>query len=340
MATFDNGHRTLLDAARAEAISDLDYELVKILAQSNTMAARGVWRPCNQGDTYVTVWESGLPESSSRMLNRGTPFSNGHTSQRKFGVGKFSTSTAVDIASPEFQVDNTGFIVRASDSHMRTLGNKFDSDLIYGSTAADPAGFDGLTTYFGSLDVFDGECVIDAGGQGSDNCSIWLIHWGPNGCFLTYPSSSSVGISMTSVTNTILTDENGLSYVGNAFFWELDAGFAFKDYRAVCRIANVDVSGLKAGAQTGSGYVGRADNLYTLTAEAAHRMKAWRGDLSMGAAWFVTPSTMFALEQQLYQSSNVRYAPGDQAKMGTAFSLHGLPVYTNVSLLETEARVS
>ena len=66
-----------------------------------------------------------------------------------------------------------------------------------GSPTGGPAAFMGLAPRYPSVSTATSQTannVIDAGGQGSTNTSIWLIHWGPMSVHGIFPKGQKAGL--------------------------------------------------------------------------------------------------------------------------------------------------
>ncbi|MFU1966163.1 major capsid protein, partial [Bordetella bronchiseptica] len=124
--------------------------------------------------------------------------------------------------------------------------------LFYGDSSIDAEKFMGLTPRFNSLSAENGQNIIDAGGTGSDNASIWLTVWGPNTLHTIYPKGSQAGLQSRDLGEDTLIDAAGGRYQGYRTHYKWDIGLTLRDWRYVVRIANVDVSELTKNASAGA----------------------------------------------------------------------------------------
>ena len=92
--------------------------------------------------------------------------------------------------------------------------------------------------------------VIDGGGTGADNTSIWLVVWGDLTVHGIFPKGSKAGLQMRDLGEQTLTDANGNRYQGYRTHYKWDAGLTVRDWRYAVRIANIDVSDLAGGSPT------------------------------------------------------------------------------------------
>ena len=120
--------------------------------------------------------------------------------------------------------------------------------LFYGNSASDPEQFMGFAPRFNDPTAANGNQLINAGGTGSDNTSIWFVTWGDNQCHLLYPQGTMAGVQREDKGEQRVLDSNGNPYYveEEMFSWHL--GLAVKDWRYVSRICNIDVSSMAAGS--------------------------------------------------------------------------------------------
>ncbi|MXF24183.1 major capsid protein, partial [Escherichia coli] len=68
--------------------------------------------------------------------------------------------------------------------------------LFYGDSSVNPQQFMGLSSRYSSLSAGNAQNIIDAGGTGTDNTSIWLVVWGENTVHGIFPKGQKAGIQM------------------------------------------------------------------------------------------------------------------------------------------------
>jgi hypothetical protein len=120
--------------------------------------------------------------------------------------------------------------------------------MFYGNSASDPEEFMGLAPRFNDLGAANGGQIIDAGGTGADNTSIWFVTWGERQCHLLYPKGTQAGVQREDMGRQRITDADGKAYYAKEEKFTWHVGLAVKDWRYISRIANVDVSLMEAGS--------------------------------------------------------------------------------------------
>jgi hypothetical protein len=176
---------------------------------------------------------------------------------------------------------------------------------------------------------------------------VWLIVWGPATVTGIFPKASKAGITHQDLGEIDCFDDStpAARYRGYADIWEWNVGLCVRDWRYAVRIANVDISDLKAG--TGTQASTASTYLLSLMAVAMAKIPA----MGKGRAVFYANRTVKAylsvlamqktvnvlsIEAGLNQFGNV--SPGS-AGNGTVTFL-GVPIRTVDQLLNTETVVS
>ncbi len=174
--------------------------------------------------------------------------------------------------------------------------------------------------------------MIDGGGSGDDNTSIWFITWGPQICSLLYPKGSKAGLTNEDLGKQLIRDSAGLQYQAwvTKFQWKL--GLMLKDYRYVIRICNIDNSNLTVDAASG------ADIMNLLTDAYYARPTA---DLGNMAKTFIYCNKTVAkfLHKQAQNKSNVNLTI-DMPAGKPIVSFLDAPIHVCDNLTVAEATIS
>lgn len=236
-------------------------EIAEILTQTNEGNDDMSWVEGNlvTGDRHTVRTKK--PDVAFRRLNEGTPRSKGGTSQVEEAtailVGKHQIDRDLAILS-----GNIGKY-RASEgvTFLEAMNDKLWQTVFYGNAIADDKAFHGLANRFNSLGSSQ---VINGGGVGADNRSIWLIVWAPNKVTGLYPKGTKGGLMHMDTTanrnigpdgfpiGDELLDADGNPYLGYTDHWQWNCGLKVKDPRYVVRAANIDFSDLKMDRTTGA----------------------------------------------------------------------------------------
>jgi hypothetical protein len=157
----------------------------------------------------------------------------------------------VDAKLVDISGDPAGTRESEAVAFLESMNNEMATGMFYHNTESDPEKFMGLAPRFDSLSATNGNQIIDAGGTGSDNCSIWFVVWGERTCHLLYSKGSTAGFSRTDKGKETKDDSGALYDVyREKFTW--DIGLSVRDWRYVSRVCNIDVSNLTVDASSSS----------------------------------------------------------------------------------------
>ena len=81
--------------------------------------------------------------------------------------------------------------------HLEGMGQKVASDLFYANRSTDPTAFTGFANIYNTVSTATSQIannVIDCGGTGGTNASMWLITWGPRHIHTIFPNGMPAGM--------------------------------------------------------------------------------------------------------------------------------------------------
>lgn len=280
MAVKSNNQLTLADLAKRLGPDNKVSKIIEILNQTNPILDDMVFVEGNLLTGHRTTIRTGLPEAFWRMLNRGVPKTKSTTVQVTEDCGMLEAYSEVDKELADLNKNTAEFRLSEDKAFIESMNQKMASTIFYGDPKKNPASFTGLSTRYSDLTADNKDNIIDAGGAGTANTSIWLVVWGDNTVHGTYPQGSTGGIHQENKGQVTLQDEDGNPYEGYRSHYQWKNGLVVRDWRYVVRIANVDVDALAAGTA--------APNLIALMAKALHRIP----NLTMGRPAFYCNRTI------------------------------------------------
>ncbi|MBQ2983393.1 MAG: hypothetical protein IJD57_01165 [Candidatus Gastranaerophilales bacterium] len=269
MALVGNTYLTLKDKFAQKENGKIATTIVDLLAQSNALLEDAVVRECNEGSTHKTTVRNGLPEVEFRKFYQGVNASKGEYTQITDTTGMLEVYSQVDKALADLEGDTQQFRMNEAQAFLESMNNTVQDNIFYGSKATNPAGFDGLAIRYNKLSADKnsiGSRVIDAGGKGANNTSIWFITWGDLHTHLLYPKGSQMGLVHTDKGAQTATDSNGNMYEVYRDHFKWDVGMTVRDFRSTCRIANIDTE--KLGTE-------EEPDLIKLMVEAYHKVNRY-----------------------------------------------------------------
>lgn len=256
MAIIGNTVPTLLDVAkRLNPDGGGIMPIAELLSQENEMLLDMPWYEGNLPTGSRITTRTGLPAVIYRKLNSGVPPSKSTTAQVDEACGILEGRGQVDKDLALLNGNTSAFRLSESSSFMEAMNQAMQQGVLYGNTDVTPESFTGLAPRFSTVttsNALTAANVIDAGGTGSTNTSIWLVGWGPNTVHGIYPKGSTAGLVHRDLGEGDAFDVNGNRFRALMDQYQWKCGIAVKDWRYVVRIANIDVSALTKNSATGA----------------------------------------------------------------------------------------
>ncbi|EAR4060370.1 hypothetical protein EKW08_19690 [Salmonella enterica] len=302
-------------------------KITELLSQTNPILEDMLIVEGNLPTGHRTTIRTGLPDATWRLLNYGVPNSKSTTAQVTDSIGMLETYAEIDKSLADLNGNTSEFRLSEDRAFLEAMNQKMAQTLFYGDTSVNPQQFMGLASRYSSKSAGNGQNIIDAGGTGTDNTSIWLVVWGENTVHGIFPKGQKAGLHMEDKGQQTLKDAAGGQYEGYRTHYKWDNGLTLRDWRYVVRIANIDVSDLSVPAS--------AANIVTQMVKALHRVP----NLKMGRAVFYMNRTVAqALDlQSLDKASLALSVKETEGEWWTTF--RGIPIRETDAILETEARV-
>lgn len=246
MATLSSTYLNLIDIHKQN--DPRTGEIIEVLKQQNPILDDAVAMECNMGATHRHGIRTGLPTPAWGRLYQGIPQSKSSVQQVDDTTGFLEARSGVDTRALELSKNPAALRLGEAMSHLEAMNQEMATGLFYHDTATTPEKFKGLAARFSTIGGGGaGNQIIDAGGTGSDNTSIWFVTWGDHACHLLYPQGTKAGVDRQDKGEQRVTDDSGNAYYvkEETFRWHM--GLAVKDWRYVVRVANIDVLELAAG---------------------------------------------------------------------------------------------
>lgn len=334
MATVGSSYLSLADLRRQQNRDDTIADIIEIMAQRNDMLADAPAVECNQGHENLTTIRSGLPEPTWRRLYEGVQPTKGTTTQVTDATGYMEDWSEIDAKLVERAKDPQKFRFNESKAHLMGIAHTLAETVWYGNTAVDPEKFDGLSVRYGDLSAPNGNQIIDGGGTGSVNSSVWFVTWGEQTCHMLYPEGSPLGIQRKDIGMETKEKSDGSLYEVYREKFSQDVGLTVRDWRQIARVANIDMSLLGKDVNE-AGYTGA--DLIDLMIDAYYQLdnpNAGEGNLVI----YCTRTIAKFLHKQAMNSKNVRLSI-EQVEGKPQVMFMGHPIKRSDALLETEDRV-
>jgi hypothetical protein len=323
-----------------------DKSAAQIMETMNTTAqdvfTDFVMQECNDGSKHIYTARTGLGTVGWGALYEGIVQSKSKTQQVTETTGFAETLCSVDTRVLELAGPNEAAVrAQESEADIEAMAQEIVSAMFYHNTATNPRLPKGLGPRFGvKANSGAGNQIIDAGGTGSDNMSIWMVTWGGSGLRGLYPKGTKAGITQEDKGEQRVLDDAGNPYYVKEELVRTHLGFGLGDYRRCVRIANIDASDLAAGTV----------DLYNFMRKGFYRLHGVRNqnvkvtkDTDPGRTVIYANrdglEALDALATNNGSSDNFARLKPMEVEGKEVLAYRGLPIRETSALLNSEARV-
>lgn len=250
MTTLTSTMLTLADVYKRTEQGNIASIIEMLNNTSQDILSDFVMMECNDGTKHIHTIRTGLPSVAWGALYEGTQDSKSSTQQVTDTTGFVEAMTKVDTRVLDLAGSNAAAL-RASESRpfIEAMAQELVTALFYHDNSTNVRLPKGLGARFGTLGTSGAAAqVIDCGGDSTDNTSVWMVGWGGTGVCGLYPQGTAAGITQQDKGEQRVLDGSGNPYYVMEELIRAYMGFAVKDYRHVVRLANIDVSDLRAGS--------------------------------------------------------------------------------------------
>ena len=332
MAILSANCLTLADWAKRLDPDGKVPTIVELLSQTNEILADQLFMEGNLPTGNRCTIRTGLPDVYWRLLNQGVPPSKSQTAQVDENCGSLEAWSEVDKELAELAGNTAAFRLSEAQAFIESMNQEMASTLFYGNAGLAPEQFTGLAVRYSSKSAANGQNIVDGGGTGGDNSSIWLVTWGGQSTYGIFPKGSKAGLThedlgLETIETTAGIAGNRMRGYRDRFCWK--NGLVVKDWRYNVRIPNLDISNLVAKSS--------AADLIELMIKAVHRVPNLRAG-----------RPVFYMNRTVFQMLDIQRRDDVVAGGGLSYQtvdgvitpmFRGIPVRTCDSLLEDEARV-
>jgi major capsid protein gp7 len=227
--------------------------LVDLLSQQNGIVDDMLTVECQSGNAYEYTQVVKLPTPARRSYNVGVPITQAGVAKQTAVCMEYGDWVQFDASLAE--LGGTLAELRAQEValHMEGLSQLVATDLFYANRSLDPTQLTGLANIYNTINPANSPIasnVIDCGGTGSTNTSMWLITWGPKHIHALFPKGTQAGLKHEDfgkgwgLDNS--TPQMQLPVYRDYLSWKL--GLAVHDWRFGVRACNIDVTQLSGGS--------------------------------------------------------------------------------------------
>lgn len=255
MSTLSAKNPTLVDVTRILDPQGKIDRVANILQQYNEIVDDIPMVEGNLPTGHMFTKQTSKPSPYFRLLNEGIVPQKATTGQVTESCAIMENRNQIDKDLAELNGNTVSFRASQDRPMIEGFSDTLADTLFNGDVSVDMNKFNGLTSRYFSLGTTYATYgqIIDAGGTGSDNTSIYLVGWSPETVFGIYPKGSKAGLQyedlgLQEVTTDATTGARMRAYES---WMQWKFGLCVRDYRYVVRICNIDYSALLTASDTG-----------------------------------------------------------------------------------------
>jgi hypothetical protein len=308
MSTLATTNPTLIDVSRVLDPQGKVDKVVNVLQQYNDILDDIVWMEGNLPTGHLITVQTSKPTPYFRLLNQGIVPQKATTGQITEACGIMENRNQIDVNIAKLNGNLEAFRASQDKPMIEGFSDLLATKLIYGDSSVTPEEFNGLATRYFSLGstYTTSANVIDGGGTGSDNTSIWLVCWGEDKVYGIYPKGSKAGLDVQDLGIQEVTTNASTGARMRAYetWMQWQCGLAVADWRYVVRICNIDISNL----QTAGDGSDTSANILKLMIQALGKIPPRAGTRPV---FYMNETVQSMLAVKLLNKSNVWLSMGE-----------------------------
>lgn len=343
MATLGTGWPTLHDVAKRTDPDGRIPMVAEVLANYNQILDMIPWVQGNLPTGHQHTVRSSKPTPTFRLLNQGVTPAKSATGQIVDTFALLESRSNIDVEVANLNGNTAAFRMSESKSHIEGMMDTWADTLITGDVSVDPEKFNGMQSrYFtlGSTYTTSSQ-LIDGGGTGADNTSIWLIGWSPDTVFGGYPKGSQAGLEVIDRGLDTVEDPNNAGRYFDAYstVFKWKGGLCVRDYRYVVRICNIDVSNLATASDSSD----TSANILKFMSQAIDYLPPISDNIR--PTFLMTRDTLSMLRIKMFDKSNVYLGLGDVyaesvPRRQKTLTFMGIPCLRMDAITESESQIT
>ena len=336
MSVLATTHPTLLDVARRSGVDGKIEQVAEILNQTNEIWEDAVWVEGNLPTGHKTTVRTGLPTPTWRKLNYGVIPTKSHTAQITDTCGNLEAYAEIDKDLADLNGNEAAWRLSEEKAFIESMNVEATQTLFYGNDLIDEAEFTGFSARFNSLSAQSADNIVQqAGTDGSDNSSIYLVVWSPLTVHMIYPKGMNSGLQIEDKGQVTLENAVGGPSGGRMeayrthYKWNM--GLSVRDWRYVVRLQYNQEDLVKDAAS--------GPDLIDLMTDAIERLP--NGGLNMGrAAFYMNRRTRTFLRKQITSAVKQSTLTMDTVAGKRVLAFDDIPVRRVDQLLATETAIA
>jgi len=334
---------TLLDWAKRIDPNGSVAVVAALLSQTNEILTDCVVVQGNLPTGHRVTISTGLPTVYYRALNQGIATSKSTTVQVDENMAITEARSEVDIDLAMLNGNTAEFRMQEGRQFIEGMNQTVATGMFYGNPAVEPKQFLGLTQRFSDTTAGNGQNIIKSDGLGAlAQTSVWLVCWGDNTTYCTFPKGSQAGLLHENLGRQTSYDAGSpglrMEVFADRYQWKI--GMVVKDWRSVVRICNLETADFAALANDMAPT--DLNNLLHLMTRAVTRVP--RGVLNQSRPTFYMNQSVFAVLMRVALEKSVaalsiQDSASQFGRPNQMLSFLGVPIRQCDAILNTEAVV-
>jgi hypothetical protein len=213
--------------------------IVDTLAQRTPFMEEGYWTEADDFNSHHILRALTEPSGSDSRINKGTAYEVGTVTPITEILQGLRSMSRVDTELLRRQKDPAAYRASRNAMTVRGMRKTFNDRVLYGNHTIYPDQVDGITTRYNLLALSN---VV--GNGGTSGYSIWIIKWGLDGLFFTYPRNGSGWIQEEDLRMQLVPDNQTTPqyYTALVSKFTINFGVNVANPDNVRRIANHDAT--------------------------------------------------------------------------------------------------
>ncbi|UOF77460.1 major capsid protein [Caudoviricetes sp.] len=249
MAGLNSTNLSLMDLTKSNYGADSDaYGVAELLSTYNPITQYLTWQEANGTSSHKVYVRDTLPSVQWGSFNKGTASSKATMKEVVETMGFLEGLSETDVKVLAYGNNENKIRFDQDKAFIESLAQEFASTFFYGDIVTNPNGFKGLANRYNSLSGNIARSVVNGGGSGSDNTSIYIMNIGDDSTYGVYPKGSKAGIQTLNKGEYNKPDPDGNTMFVKGTYFRWDCGLAVANPYNTVRIANIDRSDLNGGS--------------------------------------------------------------------------------------------
>lgn len=235
---------TLADLGRRMDPSGKIADMAELMSQCNELEDDWAYVEGNLTTGHVVTLRTALPQGTARRFNQGVAYTKSSAAQLTFGMMMLDAYSQIDKKLADLGGNTAANREKEDVAHMEGMSQQMSGYDVYGNGVTTPTQFSGLATYFAAIAAAqNGVNVINMGGTGNSNTSIWLLGHGNQTLYSIYPKGTKAGLIFENKGDVVPAyDSSQRRYEAYTSYFSWNKGIAIEDWRYIVRLANIDTT--------------------------------------------------------------------------------------------------